>query len=375
MKNLLLFGTTDYGPILNSSDNLKFQELSKNFKTYVITFGEENEYINHDIVGIKYIKKPKILFFQYLKFYFFNLIKVKNFCVDNNIDIISSKDPVSAFIPTLIKTFFIKDIKIVIEHHGDFLNLLLNQRRFKNNFFIKFLANSLSSFTYKKCDFIRGVEENYTLNLAKHYSKEYITFPAWVDYSNYKIQNLKRKNLVYVGNIIPRKGVDFLINAFHEFSQENNFKEKLLIVGDNQNTKYFNECKKIIKDKNIENIEFIGKKSPEELSLIYSSSRLLVMASNFEGLPRVLIESGLCSTPSLATNIQGINNPFGKYGGTILYELNNYKDFQEKLKNFIENESLQVDLQEKSYKLSKDLSGEGSFLNNWIKIEKNIYEK
>ena len=42
MKNLLLFGTTNYGPTLNSSDKLKFQELSKNFKTYVITFGDEN---------------------------------------------------------------------------------------------------------------------------------------------------------------------------------------------------------------------------------------------------------------------------------------------------------------------------------------------
>ena len=99
------------------------------------------------------------------------------------------------------------------------------------------------------------------------------------------------------------------------------------------------------------------------------------MASNFEGLPRVLIESGLCATPSLATNIQGINDPFGKYGGTILYELNNQRDFQQKLKKFIENEGLQIDLQEKSYKLSKNLSGEGSFLNNWVKIEKKIYEK
>jgi len=375
MKNLLLFGTTNYGPTLNSSDNLKFQELSKNFNTYVITFGHENEYIDHNIVGIKYIKKPKILFFQYFKFYFINLIAVKNFCVEKNIDIISSKDPISAFIPTLIKTIFIKDIKIVIEHHGDFLNLLLNQRRFKNNFLLKLLANFLSNFTYKKCDLIRGVEENYTLNLAKKYSKKYITFPAWVDYSNYKIQNLNRKNLVYVGNIIPRKGVDFLIRSFHEFAQENNFKEKLLIIGDSQNTKYFNECQNIIKDKNIENIEFIGKKSPEELSLIYSSSKLLVMASNFEGLPRVLIESGLCATPSLATNIQGINDPFGKYGGTILYELNNIKDFKQKLKNFLENENLQKDLQEKSYKLSKNLSGKGSFLNNWIKVDKIIYEK
>ena len=88
MKNLLLFGTTNYGPTLNSSDKLKFQELSKNFKTYVITFGDENKYIDHNIVGIKYMKKPKILFFQYFKFYFINLISVKNFFVEKNIYII-----------------------------------------------------------------------------------------------------------------------------------------------------------------------------------------------------------------------------------------------------------------------------------------------
>ena len=33
------------------------------------------------------------------------------------------------------------------------------------------------------------------------------------------------------------------------------------------------------------------------------------MASSFEGLPRVLIESGLCGLPSLAADIQGISTP------------------------------------------------------------------
>ena len=41
------------------------------------------------------------------------------------------------------------------------------------------------------------------------------------------------------------------------------------------------------------------------------------MASNFEGLPRVLIESGLCGTPSLATIFKELMIPFGKYGGTF----------------------------------------------------------
>jgi glycosyltransferase involved in cell wall biosynthesis len=375
MNNLLFYGTTDYGPILNSSDDLKFKELSNNFKTYVITFGDENDLISHNFVNIMYIKKPKNLFLQYLKFYFLNFITVKKFCLEKNIDIISSKDPISALIPTIIKIFFIKDLKIIIEHHGDFLNLLLNQRKFRFNFFIVYLSNIISNFTYKNCDLIRGVEEKYTTTLADKFSKKYITFPAWVDYSTYKIQKLNRSNLVYVGNIIPRKGVLFLINAFHKFCQNNDFKENLLIVGDNQNTEYFNECSKLIKDKSIKNVEFLGKKNPEELSIIYSSAKLLVMASSYEGLPRVLIESGLCGTPSLASNIQGINDPFGKHGGTILYDLDDIEDFQIKLRNFMNDEKIQIDLQEKSHNLSTNLSGKGSFLNNWIEIESIIYEK
>tara|TARA_B100001559_G_scaffold256238_1_gene220454 strand:+ start:48 stop:707 length:660 start_codon:yes stop_codon:yes gene_type:complete len=219
------------------------------------------------------------------------------------------------------------------------------------------------------------VEEKYTNTLAKKYSKKCMSFPAWVDYSTYKIQKLDRNNILFVGNIIPRKGVHFLINAFHNFCQNNNFKDKLLIVGENQNIEYFNECLELIKDKNIKNVEFLGSKNPEELSLIYSSARLLVMASSYEGLPRVLIESGLCGTPSMATDIQGINDPFGKFGGTILYKLNDDEDFQIKLKNFINDEKIQTEMQEKSHNLSTNLSGKNSFLNNWIELESVIYEK
>ena len=122
-------------------------------------------------------------------------------------------------------------------------------------------------------------------------------------------------------------------------------------------------------------MEFLGSKSPDELSLIYSSAKLLVMASSHEGLPRVLIESGLCGTPSLASNIQGINDPFGKHGGTILYNLDDMEDFQMKLKNFIEDKKLQIELQEKSKCLSVNLSGKDSFLNNWIEIENISYGK
>ena len=374
MKNLLFYGTTDYGLNLNNSDELKFKELSKNFNAFVITYGNTNVEKKHKDVLIKYLKKPTNLLFQYLKFYFLNYKILSKFIKDKNIDIVSAKDPISALLPILIKKLSNKEIKIVIEHHGDFLNLLLNQRRFYFKNIIKLSTKLISNFTYRNCDIIRGVEIEYTSSLSNKYNKKFICFPAWVDYSIYKDLNIQRKNFLYVGNIIPRKGVMFLIENYGTFSKKYDINEDLIIAGSYPNQEYYDKCKDFIVKNKIENIKFIGEKNPNEISNLMNSSKLLLMASSYEGLPRVLIESGLCGLPSIATNIQGIRKPFGEDGGTLLYELNNSDEFINNIKNFVNNKELQKTMSLKSFELSKQLAGEGKFLSNWNELEKMIYE-
>lgn len=374
MKNLLFYGTTDYGLNLNNSDELKFKELSKNFNAFVITYGNTNVEKKHKDVLIKYLKKPTNLLFQYLKFYFLNYKILSKFIKDKNIDIVSAKDPISALLPILIKKLSNKEIKIVIEHHGDFLNLLLNQRRFYFKNIIKLSTKLISNFTYRNCDIIRGVEIEYTSSLSNKYNKKFICFPAWVDYSIYKDLNIQRKNFLYVGNIIPRKGVMFLIENYGTFSKKYDINEDLIIAGSYPNQEYYDKCKDFIVKNKIENIKFIGEKNPNEISNLMNSSKLLLMASSYEGLPRVLIESGLCGLPSIATNIQGIRKPFGEDGGTLLYELNNSDEFINNIKNFVNNKKLQKTMSLKSFELSKQLAGEGKFLSNWNELEKMIYE-
>jgi len=374
MKNLLFYGTTDYGLNLNNSDELKFKELSKNFNAFVITYGNTNVEKKHKDVLIKYLKKPTNLLFQYLKFYFLNYKILSKFIKDKNIDIVSAKDPISALLPILIKKLSNKEIKIVIEHHGDFLNLLLNQRRFYFKNLIKLSTKFISNFTYRNCDIIRGVEIEYTSSLSNKYNKKFICFPAWVDYSIYKDLNIQRKNFLYVGNIIPRKGVMFLIENYGTFSKQYDINEELIIAGSYPNQEYYDKCKDFIVKNKIQNVKFIGEKNPNEISNLMNSSKLLLMASSYEGLPRVLIESGLCGLPSIATNIQGIRKPFGEDGGTLLYELNNSDEFINNIKNFVNNKELQKTLSLKSFELSKQLAGEGKFLSNWNELEKMIYE-
>ena len=374
MKSLLFYGTTNYGFELNKSDKEKFLELSKSFHSFVITYGEDNRSIDHKCVTIKYIKKPSGLMNQYLKFYLFNFRELIKFIKENNIEIISAKDPISAFLPILIKKYVIKDLQTVIEHHGEFIDLLLNQRKFYLKGLIRKLLFIISNFTYKNCDLIRGVEKESTSKIAKIYKKKNIIFPAWVNNKIYLNKNLDRKNFLFVGNVIPRKGVLFIIEQFDRYVNQNKLDEKLIIAGDTPNESYLNKCQNFIKINNIKNVIFTGKKTPEEISDLMNASKLLLMASSFEGLPRVLIESGLCGLPSLASDIQGISSPFGKYGGTLLYKYNDAEDFIIKIDKFYKDPEFQLKLSDKSSELSKNLSGENKFTKNWEKIEEMLYE-
>lgn len=374
MKSLLFYGTTNYGFELNKSDKEKFLELSKSFHSFVITYGEDNRSIDHKCVTIKYIKKPSGLMNQYLKFYLFNFRELIKFIKENNIEIISAKDPISAFLPILIKKYVIKDLQTVIEHHGEFIDLLLNQRKFYLKGMIRKLLFIISNFTYKNCDLIRGVEKESTSKIAKKYKKKNIIFPAWVNNKIYLNKNLDRKNFLFVGNVIPRKGVLFIIEQFDRYVNQNKLDEKLIIAGDTPNESYLNKCQNFIKINNIKNVIFTGKKTPEEISDLMNTSKLLLMASSFEGLPRVLIESGLCGLPSLASDIQGISSPFGKYGGTLLYKYNDAEDFIIKIDKFYKDPEFQLKLSDKSSELSKNLSGENKFTKNWEKIEEMLYE-
>jgi glycosyltransferase involved in cell wall biosynthesis len=370
MKNLLFYGTTPYSIKLSSSDFNKFSELSKTFNTFVYSTNKNPQYIDHKVVKIFYIKKFNSYLINYLYFYFINIFSFYKFIKKENIDIVSAKDPIAALIPTLLLKFKLANFKLVIEHHGDFLNLLINQRKLYLKKFTVFISKIISNFTYKNCDLIRGVHEEQTLVLQKKFNKITSVFPAWVDYTTFYPKNSKTESnkVLFVGNIIPRKGLLFLIKSFHIFQKTSNVLYKFMIIGDTPNIKYFEECQNLISENNIKNVKFYGSMNPDKIAEKMNESDLLVMASNFEGLPRVLIESGLCKLPSLATNIKGITNPFNSEGGTIVYESNNTDEFIKNLEIFFNNKQLQTSLAVKANQLSNSLSGSGVFGNNWKEI-------
>ena len=181
-KNLLLLGTTSYGEELSKSNQNKFNELNSEFNVFVFTLGTNSKTKKFSNVTIEYTKKPKFIYSQYLKFYFLNYFKLKKYIHKNDINIVSSRDPITALLPVLIRKFSSLDYKIILENHGDFKAQLLQQR---NNFVLKklsFLIDILTKFILTNIDILRGVNVQNTNKFLKNNSAvKFYNFPAWVD--------------------------------------------------------------------------------------------------------------------------------------------------------------------------------------------------
>ena len=110
-------------------------------------------------------------------------------------------------------------------------------------------------------------------------------------------------NLLFVGILIPRKGVHILLDALKELQQ---YPWELRIVGDDKlNIRYVES----LKEKALElgnRVQFLGRVSSKELSQIYLDSDLLILPSYIEGYGIVVAEAVLHQLPTIASRVGGI---------------------------------------------------------------------
>ncbi len=101
--------------------------------------------------------------------------------------------------------------------------------------------------------------------------------------------------ITFVGSIVKRKGLSYLISAFKALPDE---KLKLLIIGKGD---MMETCRKLSGGDS--RVEFPGyKRNAVEY---IKSSDLFILPSLYEGLPNVVIEAMAVGTPVIATNVFG----------------------------------------------------------------------
>ncbi len=124
-------------------------------------------------------------------------------------------------------------------------------------------------------------------------------------YFKREIEAKSRWKIVHVSTLNQNtKGHSLLLKLCKKLV-ENSYNIEVDIVGGGR---YKNFYENEAKDLGIsQHVNFLGNISnKEDLRKIYINSDLMIFPTEFEGLPRVLIEAMACSLPCIATNVNGI---------------------------------------------------------------------
>lgn len=234
-----------------------------------------------------------------------------------------------AMIP-IIKWFSKK--KIIATIHG------LDWQRAKWGGFASKYIKFGEKMAVKYADEIIVLSKNVQDYFQKTYNRTTVFIPNGVNKPNnlkadiitskYKLR--KNSYILFLGRIVPEKGIHYLIDAYQELDT----KKKLVIAGGASDTNtYYQELKERAKDN--KNIIFTGFVQGKELDELFSNAYIYCLPSDLEGMPLSLLEAMSYGNCCLTSDIAECATVLDKNGET--FKTADINDLRKKLQKLLDN--------------------------------------
>jgi len=133
-----------------------------------------------------------------------------------------------------------------------------------------------------------------------------------------------KKNILFVGRIVPNKTQEDIIKSFYYYKKYVNKESRLILVGNDGGFENYSDLlKKLIKELELEkDVVFPGHISFAEILAFYRIADLFLCMSEHEGFGVPLVESMFFKVPILAYNSSAIKDTMGNSGVIV-----NKKDY------------------------------------------------
>jgi len=229
-------------------------------------------------------------------------------------------------------------------------------------FFVPFSAKradriiSVSEFTKKEIvKYYRVPEEKITVihegasdKFANIKDKESI-------FSVIKRYGIKKKYILFVGRIEPRKNIIGLLKAF-DYIKKKGMKDICLVIVGNQD-RIFQEKELFNRIKDMElssDIIFTGGVSEDDLPVLYNGAEVLVYPAFAEGFGLPVLEAMACGTPVITSDTTSLPEVTGD--AAILINPNSYEEIGGSLEKLLNNHVLRKELSEKGLERAQKFS-------------------
>lgn len=168
-----------------------------------------------------------------------------------------------------------------------------------------------------------------------------------------KSLNLRKTfDILFVGRLIPRKGLNYLLEAFLNISREYP-QARLSVAGDGP---LKNEYMEYVKTNSIDKkVTFLGAVSHDKLAEIYRSAHVFVLPSLNEALGNVTQEA-LASGLPIITTPTGAAEIIGEAG--MIVAKKSASEIEKCIKKIIKDEKLRTKMAQKSRELALSMSWE-----------------
>lgn len=223
-------------------------------------------------------------------------------------------------------------IKTIATIHG------LDWQRAKWGKFAKVYLKFGEKIAAKYADDIIVLSRNIQDYFKDTYNRETKFIPNGIEKPEFKEASLIKEKynlskddyILYLGRIVPEKGVHYLIEAFKKCNTE----KKLVIAGGSSHTdEYLEEVtNKAIEDKRIIMTGFVQGQELEEL---YSNCYAYCLPSDIEGMPMSLLEAMSYGKKCIISNIPENAEVAGKYA--ISFKRGDVNDLTDKINRVLDN--------------------------------------
>jgi glycosyltransferase involved in cell wall biosynthesis len=174
------------------------------------------------------------------------------------------------------------------------------------------------------------------------------------------------KYCIFVGQLLPRKGVDLLVKAFKNMEAD----VRCVIVGEGpERTK----LSKFINDLSLQDkVKLVGAVPLADLVKLYASASFFVLPSLSEGLPLVILEATACGLPVIAFKVGGIPDVIKNGYNGFLAQPKDIDQIHDMIELLSDDEELRKKMANQAYKFTKENFSWDKTAEKHVKIYKNL---